>query len=120
MGNDWWRIVGKAWYYAQLYRLERGYEIFPEEKKVLRVHGVTSYDENIRRENGEYAEKWRDREDPMQRISMDKSVTTWVESKQKPIIIPIFISYLFQLLANYRNTPPTPILIKNFTDLKPI
>jgi hypothetical protein len=51
MVYDWWHIIGKAWYYAQLYRLERGYEIFPEEKKVLRVHGVTSYDENIRREN---------------------------------------------------------------------
>jgi hypothetical protein len=61
MVNDWWRIIGKAWYYAQLYRLERGYEIFPKEEKVLRIHGVTEYDENIRRENGEYAEKWRGR-----------------------------------------------------------
>jgi hypothetical protein len=31
MVYDWWRIIGKAWYYAQLYRLERGYEIFPED-----------------------------------------------------------------------------------------
>jgi hypothetical protein len=35
MGNDWWRIIGKAWYYAQLYRLERYYEIFPKEEKIL-------------------------------------------------------------------------------------
>jgi hypothetical protein len=23
MVNDWWRIIGEAWYYVQLYRLER-------------------------------------------------------------------------------------------------
>jgi hypothetical protein len=77
MGNNWWRIIGKGWYYA-------GYEIFPKEEKILRVYGVTEYDENIRREKGEYAEKWRDRGNTLRGAHMDKPVSPCSQSEWGP------------------------------------
>jgi hypothetical protein len=74
-------MIGKAWYYAQLYRLERSYEIFPKEEKILRVRGVTEYDENIRRKNGEYAEKWCDRGNTIRGAHMDKPVSPCSQSE---------------------------------------
>jgi hypothetical protein len=47
MVYDWYGIISKSWYYAQLYRLEHSYEVFLGEEKILLVHSATEYDEYI-------------------------------------------------------------------------